>query len=334
MFPTFIGITFLCVLLTEFVPGGPVEQMLAKIKGAEMTEGGGGGNAGAAVISEDLKKLIEKQFRRDKPLLTRYWLWLVEDKLGLAGKSFQYSNKSVYEVISSRFQVSIIFGLTGFLLTYIICIPLGIVKALKDGSKMDFMTSILVFAGYSLPAFSFGMLLKLVFCGSTDHFFDILPATGFVSDNHDKLSFIDRQLDIINHMALPLLCYIAGNFAVLTVLMKNSLLEQVSQDYIRTVIARGSGFNTAIWKHSLRNSLIPIATGFGSILTVMFAGSVIIERIFEIPGMGRLSLDAIVTRDYAVFLGILSITSILGMFGQLLSDFCYMIIDPRINFDK
>ncbi|PCJ56524.1 MAG: peptide ABC transporter permease [Planctomycetota bacterium] len=335
MIPTFIGITFLCLLLTTFIKGGPVEQRLAKMKGAEMSEGGGGTDAGSSsAISEDLRKQIEKQFHFDKPLLVRYYIWLVEENIGLSSKSFQYNSKTVYEVISSRFKISLIFGITGFILTYLICIPLGILKALKDGSKMDLGTSLIVFAGYSLPAFSFGMLLKLMFCGSSDFFFDILPATGFVSDSHDQMGFIDRQIDIIKHMALPLCCYVIGNFAVLTILMKNSLLEQISQDYIRTVIARGTGFNVAIWKHSLRNSLIPITTGFGSILTVMFAGSVIIERIFEIPGMGRLSLEAIVTRDYAVFLGILSITSILGMFGQLLSDFCYMLIDPRINFDK
>ena len=136
------------------------------------------------------------------------------------------------------------------------------------------------------------------------------------------------------HMFLPVLCYVIGNFAVLTLLMKNSLLDQIGKDYVRTVFARGGSRTRAIWGHALRNSLIPIATGFGGILTVMFAGSVIIEQVFEIPGMGRLSLEAIVGRDYAVFMGILSLTSILGLLGNILSDFCYVLIDPRINFQR
>ena len=136
------------------------------------------------------------------------------------------------------------------------------------------------------------------------------------------------------HMALPVVCYMIGNFAVLTLLMKNSLIEQVSKDYVRTILAKGGSFTRAIWGHALRNSLVPIATGFGSILTVMFAGSVIIEQVFEIPGMGRLSLEAIVGRDYPVFMGILSLTALLGLVGNILSDFMYVIIDPRITFKE
>jgi microcin C transport system permease protein len=135
-------------------------------------------------------------------------------------------------------------------------------------------------------------------------------------------------------MFLPVLCYVAGNFAVLTLLMKNSLLEQVGRDYIRTVLAKGGSYRRAIWRHALRNSLIPIATGFGGILTVMFAGSVIIEQVFEIPGMGRLSLEAIVSRDYAVFMATVALTSLLALLGNILSDFCYVLIDPRINFQR
>ena len=148
------------------------------------------------------------------------------------------------------------------------------------------------------------------------------------------MTFWEQTKDIFTHMFLPVLCYVIGNFAVLTLLMKNSLLEQISKDYVRTVLAKGGSFNRAIWGHALRNSLIPIATGLGSILTVMFAGSVIIEQVFEIPGMGRLSLEAIVGRDYPVFMGILSLTSILGLVGNILSDFLYVLIDPRITFQK
>ncbi|MBW2678503.1 MAG: ABC transporter permease subunit, partial [Deltaproteobacteria bacterium] len=163
---------------------------------------------------------------------------------------------------------------------------------------------------------------------------DLFPLSGFTSDYYGQLSLFGKAKDIVHHMFLPVLCYVVGNFAVLTLLMKNSLLEQISQDYIRTVLAKGGSFQRAIWWHALRNSLIPIATGFGSILTVMFAGSVIIEQVFEIPGMGRLSLEAIVGRDYPVFMGILSLTALLGLVGNILSDFLYVLIDPRISFQK
>ncbi len=332
--PTFIGITLVCFALTRALPGGPMEQYMAAFKGGAGGESGESSATGTGgSLTEEQLKGIRAHFGYDKSLHTAYYEWLFHDYMGMKKDSTMYVNKTTYEVILDRMSVSLIFGITGFVLTYLVCIPLGILKALKDGSFFDVSTTIIVLIGYSLPAVSLGMLMKLLFCGSSDAFFDVLPATGFVSDNYDKLSAWGKFKDITEHMALPVLCYVIGNFAVLTNLMKNSLLEQISQDYIRTVIARGSGFNRAIWGHALRNSLIPIATGFGGIMTVMFAGSVIIEKIFEIPGMGSLSLNAIASRDYGIFMGILALTSILGMLGQILSDFCYMLIDPRINFD-
>jgi microcin C transport system permease protein len=152
------------------------------------------------------------------------------------------------------------------------------------------------------------------------------------SEQADTFPLWQRLADTAWHMVLPVLCYVIGNFAVLTLLMKNALLEQIGKDYVRTVLARGGSMRRAVWRHALRNALIPIATGLGGILTVMFAGSVLIEQVFEIPGMGRLSLDAIVGRDYPVFLGILSLTSILGLLGGIFSDFCYVLVDPRITF--
>ena len=230
--------------------------------------------------------------------------------------------------------MSLVFGVTGFLLTYLVCIPLGMAKALRHGSPFDLASSVVVFIGYAIPAFAFGMVLKMCFCGTVDRLWDIFPVAGFQSDNFATLSLFAQTKDIAMHMFLPILCYMIGSFAVETLLMKNSLLEQVGADYIRTVLAKGGSWRRAVWGHALRNSLIPIATGFGGVLTVMFAGSVIIEQVFEIPGMGLLSLDAIVSRDYPVFMGILSITSILGLLGNILSDFCYVLIDPRINFQN
>ncbi|MBT3192751.1 MAG: ABC transporter permease subunit, partial [Verrucomicrobia bacterium] len=210
----------------------------------------------------------------------------------------------------------------------------GITKALRNGTPFDFASSGLVFIGYAIPAFAFGMVLKMLLCGTLDGALDIFPISGFESEGFDALTWSDKLADRFMHMFLPVLCYVIGNFAVLTMLMKNSLLDQIGQDYIRTVLAKGGTARRAIWGHAVRNALIPIATGFGGIMTVMFAGSVIIERVFEIPGMGRLSLDAIVGRDYAVFMGILALTSILGLLGRIVSDFCYLLIDPRITFER
>jgi len=191
-----------------------------------------------------------------------------------------------------------------------------------------------VFVGYAIPAFAFGMVLKMLFCGTTETLWNVFPVAGFHSDAFESLPFSGQVMDIARHMALPVLCYMIGNFAVLTLLMKNSLLEQIGQDYIRLVLAKGAGLRRAIWFHAFRNALVPIATGFGSVLTFMFAGSVLIERVFEIPGMGRLSLEAIVGRDYMVFMGILSVTALLGLLGRIVSDLAYVLIDPRIHFQS
>ena len=307
--PTFIGITFVCFALCQFIPGGPVEQAIMAMRGVGDGSADVAAAAGPSGISPEQRNALEQHFGFDKPLLQRYWKWLVTDRIGMAVDSYKYPNKTVIQLIIERFPVSLIFGLTGFFLTYLICIPLGIAKAIRNGSWFDISSSILVFIGYAIPAFAFGMLLKMFLSGTTEGLWDIFP------------------------VFLPVTCYMIGNFAVLTLLMKNSLLEQISQDYVRTVLAKGATFNRAIWAHAFRNSLIPIATGFGSIFTLIFAGSVLIEKVFEIPGMGLLSLDAIVSRDYMVFMGILALTSILGLIGRIFSDVCYMFIDPRIHFD-
>jgi len=330
--PTFLAITFLCFSIAQIVPGGPVDQKIMEMRG--FGDSGSSVRENARDISEQQREELIKAFGFDKPLIVRYYKWLIKDRLGLKMKSYMYTDKTAWQLISKRFPVSLTFGLSGFLLSYLICIPLGIAKALKHGSVFDFSSSMIVFIAYSIPAFALGMLLKMLFCGTTDGLWDFFPISGYQSDNFAMLSAFGKFKDIFIHMFLPVLCYVAGNFAVLTLLMKNSLLDQVGKDYMRTVIATGVHYKTAVWKHAFRNSLIPIATGFGSILTLIFASSVIIEQVFEIPGMGRLSLTAITSRDYAVFMGILSLTSIFGLLGNVLSDLCYILIDPRINFDK
>jgi len=336
MIPTFLGITLVVFGLIQFVPGGPVEQALMQMRAI----GTGGESAtgisadASASLTEEYRRELEKRFGFDQPFYRRYWKWLVTDRLGMRMESYMFTGNSAWELIRGRLAVSLIFGITGFLLSYWICIPLGIAKALRNGSRFDLASSAIVFTGYAIPTVALGMILRALFTGVIENFPALLPLGGFQSPNFEELSLMARIADRARHMSLPVICYVAGNFAVLTMLMKNALLDQISRDYIRTVFAKGGNRQRAVWGHALRNAMIPIATGFGGIMTVMFAGSVIIERIFEIPGMGRLSLDAITGRDYAVFMGILSLTSILGLVGNILSDFCYVLIDPRITFDR
>ena len=331
--PTFIGITLLCFTITQFVPGGPVEQMLLRMRSAGSGEAMKGTEASSS-LSAEYRKQIEQHFGFDKPFYKRYWKWLVTDRLGMRMESYKFSNKTAWQLITERLPVSLMFGIPGLLLSYLVCIPLGIAKALRHGGKFDLISSTVVFIGYAIPAVALGMLLKMLLCGTVDGLWDIFPVAGFEADNFQALSLAGKVHDRFMHMFLPVLCYVISDFAVLTLLMKNSLLEQIGKDYIRTVLARGGSSRRAIWGHAVRNSLIPIATGFGGILAVMFAGSVIIEQVFEIHGMGKLSLDAIVGRDYAVFMGILSLTSVAHLLGNIVSDFCYVLIDPRIHFQK
>ncbi len=336
VFPTFIGITLLCFAITQFVPGGPVEQMMMRLHGAggggEMTASSGANPAAASADMEAQRQIYIQHFGFDKPLAVRYWHWLWRDCCGMRTRSYKYPNKTAWQIIARHFPVSLIFGVTSFLLTYLVCIPLGVAKALRHGKPFDMLSSVVIFIGYAMPVFALGMLLKMLLCGTVEGLADIFPASGFHSQFYDSMGFWGKCWDVARHMLLPVVCYMTGSFAMLTLLMKNSLLEQINSDYIRTVYAKGGTTARALWGHALRNALVPIATGFGSVLTLMFAGSVIIERVFEIPGMGNLSLDAIVGRDYPVFMGILALTSLLGLLGNILSDFCYVAIDPRINF--
>lgn len=327
--PTFLGITIITFTLCQFVPGGPVEQMLLKMRGSGET-----GDFASDGLSETQKEALIKHFGFDKPILVRYWDWLVTDRMGMKSDSYIYPNKTVWELVRERFPVSLSFGLTSFLLAYIICVPLGIAKALRDGSAFDLASSVVVFIGYAIPPFALGMLLKMLFSGTTESFWDVFPLGGFRSEDFEQLSFFGQMKDQFMHMFLPVSCYVAGDFAVLTLLMKNSLLEQINQDYVRTVVAKGGSMDRAVWGHALRNALIPLATGAGGVLAIMFGGSIIIEKVFNIQGMGLLGFDALQSRDYMLFMGILALTSIIGLLGRILSDFCYVAIDPRISFSK
>ncbi len=267
--PTFLGITFLVFALIQFVPGGPVEQRIAQMRGMGSGEAGGG-NASSVSISEDQRRAIEREFGFDKPFLVRYGVWLFRDLMGMRSYSYKYNNKTVWQLIVERFPISLTFGVSGFVLTYLICVPLGIVKALRNGGTFDLVSSIVVLVLYAIPAFAFGMILKTLFSGTSDQFYDIFPIGGFRSENWASLTMWGKVKDQTHHMFLPVLCYVIGNFAILTILMKNSLLDQIAQDYVRTVLAKGGTMRRAIWLHALRNALIPIVTGIGGILSIMF----------------------------------------------------------------
>ncbi|MFZ4395619.1 MAG: ABC transporter permease subunit [Kiritimatiellia bacterium] len=331
--PTFIGITLVCFALTRILPGGPVEMRLMRMRGSGGGgEGGGGAAARGTHVTEAQRRELNRQFGFDRPFLSQYWKWLAHDRMGLLLPSYEYNNKTAWQMIRARMPVSLWFGITGFVLSYLICIPLGITKALRHGTTFDLGTSVAVFVGYAIPALALGMILKTLLCGTVEGLWDIFPLGGFESADAGSWSWAARFADRARHMLLPVICYVIGSFAVLTLLMKNSLLEQVGADYVRTALAKGATARRAVWGHAVRNALIPIATGFGSILSLFFAGSFIIETIFEIHGIGRLSLDAIASRDYAIFMAMLSLTASLQLVGNILSDFCYLLIDPRVHF--
>ncbi|WCL48542.1 ABC transporter permease subunit [Leptospira sp. GIMC2001] len=325
IFPTLLGITFLVYLLSNFAPGGPLDLEIAKIKGAANLSG-----ASTKHISQEEVDLIRKRLHLDKPFYVAYFYWLQDIAVFNLGESRLHS-KEVSELIFEKMPVSLIFGLSGFFLSYLVCIPLGIRKAMMHGESFDLGSSVLIFFAYSIPVFALAMLLLYLF--ASGEVFSFFPLGHEVSDFYEDLGFWGKIKDRAAHMFLPVICYVSGSFAVLTLLMKNSLLEQISKDYVRTAISKGVGYSQAVFGHAFRNSLIPIATGFGGNLSLIFAGSLFIELVFNIDGMGLLSFEAVKERDTDLMMGLLLVQSFIGLLGKMLSDFCYVWIDPRINFD-
>ena len=318
-------------VIMHFVPGGPVEREIMRLRMAAVTEGGAASPMGRADegLPEEAIEQIRQYYGFDKPVHIRYiqWLWKVLH-LDL-GNSYVYQDP-VWDVIRSRFPISIFLGVTGFLLSYLVCVPLGVMKAVRHGSRFDLITSVLVFLGYAVPGWALGTALLVLFGGGS--FWSIFPLGGFRSDNWEYLSLGEKIADQARHTFLPVLCYMIGEFATLTILTKNSLLENMSQDYIRTAFAKGLHKHRVIFVHALRNSMIPIATGLGHVFSLILAGSFLIEKVFNIDGMGYLGYNAILQRDYPVALGILVIGSLLMLIGNILSDVIYAVVDPRIRF--
>lgn len=326
--PTFLGVTLLVFAVTRVVPGGPIERMLtdAMLSGGGQTVGAQQG-VGGSVLSQAQLDQLRAYYGFDKPVLVSYFDWLRKVLVLDLGRSTRY-NEPVWDTIKSRFPVSIFYGLTTLLLTYAVCIPLGVAKAIRHATPFDNVTSGLVFFGYAIPGYVVAIALLTFFASELGWF----PLGGFVGDNYYQLGTWDRMKDIAHHAVLPLLAYMAGSFAVTTFMMKNSLMDNLSADYVRTAIAKGLTFRQAVLRHAFRNSLIPIATSFGNNISLILTGSFLIERIFNIDGFGLLGFESLVDRDYPVVMGILVISSLLFMIGNILSDICVALVDPRVKF--
>jgi microcin C transport system permease protein len=325
IFPTLLGITFSVFLISHLAPGGPLESELAKLK-ALSNEGG----ASQKQISKEEIDLLKARLHLDKPIPIAYLYWLKQVVVFDLGES-RINYKKVTDLVLEKLPISLTFGLSGFILSYLICIPLGIRKALKHGETFDMISSFLIFFTYSMPIFALAMVLLYFF--ASGEVFSLFPLGHEVSDDYESLTWFNQILDRAHHMFLPVLCYTFHSFAVLTILMKNSLLEEISKDYIRTAISKGLSFKDAIFKHAFRNSLIPIATGFGSNLGLVLAGSIVIELVFNIDGVGLLGFTAVKQRDTDLMMGLLLIQSFLSLIGRIISDILYVIIDPRIKFE-
>ncbi len=335
MIPTLFGITLLSFVIINLAPGSPVDQKLQQLRmGGSMGGGSGGGGGigggrGDSGVSQAVIDALNKQYGFDKPVHERYFIWIKNLSQLNFGDSFKYE-EPVTDVILSKMPVSLMFGLTAMILSYLVCIPLGVIKAIRAGTKFDLSSSFILFVLYSIPALIAGILLRTFLAGQS--FYPILPLGNLVSDNYADLGFLSQIWDRIRHAVLPLICYMLGSFTFLTIMMQNSMLDVVKLDYIRTARAKGVPEKLVYLKHALRNALIPIVTGMGGILSVMFAGSIIVESIFSLDGMGLLSITSANARDYNVLMGLIFFQSILFLFGRLLTDLLYVVVDPRIDF--
>jgi microcin C transport system permease protein len=332
LIPTLFGISLIVFVIINLAPGSPVEQALQNIRFG----GGGGGSSatGSAVagdqgVSQEVVQALKRQYGFDKPLHERYFIWVKNLVRFDFGESFTYQ-MPVIDLVLSKFPVSLQFGIISFLLTYLVCIPLGVMSAYKEDQSFDVITSVTLVVLYAIPPFMLGILLITFFSGG--RFFDWFPIGGLYSDSYDYLSLGEKIWDRIYHFILPLTCYMIGSFTTLTLLTRNSVLDEIRKDYIRTARAKGLSEKAVYLRHCLRNALIPLATGIGSFLGVFFAGSLLIERIFQLDGIGLLSYSSVLSRDYNVIMGLTFIQSLALVVGKMISDFAYVLVDPRIDF--
>ncbi len=324
LIPTLFGITLITFVIINLAPGSPVEQRIQ-----QMRFGGGGEGKASVVVNSEIVESLKKQYGLDKPLHVRYGIWLKRIVTLDFGNSFTYE-EPVLDVILRKLPVSLQFGLASFFLTYLICIPLGITMALKENTWIDRAAGIILGIMYSVPSFTLAILLVVFFAGGS--FFDWFPIGGISSDNYEELSVIGKIGDRLYHFVLPGICYMISSFTTLALLMRNSLLEELKKDYIRTAKAKGLPDTPVYYKHALRNAFIPIATGLGGFLGIFFAGSLLIEQIFQLDGIGLLAWTSLRARDYNVMMALAFLQSLALLLGNLLSDLIYVWVDPRIDY--
>ena len=343
---TLLGILTLNFIIIQFAPGGPIEHTLAKYQGmnvdsksqfsgtAQLNSAAPSGSKyqGAQGVPPELIAELEKQFGFDKPAYVRFFKMITDYARFDFGKSF-YQDKTVGELILERMPVSISLGLWSTLIIYLISIPLGIKKAVCDGSSFDVWTSFAVILGSAIPVFLFAVFLIVFFAGGT--YLQWFPLHGLTSDNWESLSLGGKILDYFWHITLPVLAMVIGGFASLTMLTKNSFLDEINKQYVLTAKSKGLTENQILYGHVFRNAMLIVIAGFPTLLIKMlFTGSLLIEVIFSLNGLGLLGYEAIMTRDYPVIFGTMYIFALLGLILKLVSDITYSIIDPRINFDS
>jgi microcin C transport system permease protein len=350
MIPTILGIMTISFVIIQFVPGGPVERMIAQMQGhgAEATSrfsGGGGadmamsaqqnvgeGNSyrGAQGLDPEFVAELEAMYGFDKPPLQRYVTMLWNYARFDLGESY-YRDIGVLDLVLEKMPVSISLGLWSTLLIYLISIPLGIKKAVKDGEPFDIWSSAVVFVGYAIPSFMFAILLIILFAGG--RYFDIFPLRGLVSDNWADLPLYKQIFDYLWHMTLPVLAMVIGGFAGLTMLTKNSFLDEINKQYVLTARAKGLPERQVLYGHVFRNAMLIVIAGFpAAFLSIFFTGSLLIEVIFSLDGLGLLGYESVINRDYPVVLGTLYVFSLIGLIMTLIRDIIYVKVDPRIDF--
>lgn len=336
MLPTLFGVVAITFAVIQFVPGGPVEQALTELKGqaggGEASGGGASQYRGRQGIDAERVAEIKALYGFDKPAPERFWQMLKGFATFDLGQSF-YHHQDVWQLVVSKLPVSITLGLWTFFLTYFISLPLGIAKAVREGSNFDSFTSMLVLIGYSIPGFVLGVFLLVMFGGGS--FVQWFPLRGLTSDNWAQLSLVGKVLDYLWHIALPVTASVAGSFAVMTMLTKNTFLDEIRKQYVLTARAKGLSENAVLYKHVFRNALIPLVTGFpAAFIGAFFAGSLLIETLFSLDGLGLLSYESVVRRDYPVVMGTLYLFTLIGLVVKLLGDLCYVWADPRLQFES
>ena len=343
--PTLIGIMCINFFLVQFVPGGPIEQIISDLeKNSSFLDSIGGGSQevrtsdglesykGSVGLPKDFIDELEAQFGFDKPLWERFFSMMYDYITFDFGDSY-FRSISVIELIIEKMPVSISLGLWTTLLAYMISIPLGIRKALLDGSSFDNWTSTIIIIGYSIPGFLFAIFLLVLFAGGS--YLQLFPIRGLVSSNFENMSFFGQIKDYFWHIALPVLASTVSAFATLTLLTKNSFLDEIKKQYVITARSKGLSDQRVLYGHVFRNAMLIIIAGFpGLFISVFFGSSLIIETIFSLDGLGRLGFEAAVSRDYPVVFGTLYIFGLLGLVVGLLSDLMYVWVDPRIDFEK